>query len=95
VFGIDSTELMIVALAALIFLGPKELPSALRAAGRWVARIRAHARHFSAGLENIVRDAELAELEANWQADQRHKRADITTSPGPVPTDGPAERLRP
>jgi sec-independent protein translocase protein TatB len=66
-FGVDSTELLIVALAALIFIGPKELPGAMRTVGRWVGRARAHARHFTAGIENMMREAELEEMEKRWR----------------------------
>jgi len=66
-FGVDSSELLIVALAALIFIGPKELPTAMRTVGRWVGRIRAHARHFTAGIENMMREAELEEMERKWR----------------------------
>ena len=47
-FGVDTTELLIVAVAALIFIGPKELPGAMRTLGRWIGGARAHARHFNA-----------------------------------------------
>ena len=66
-FGVDTSELLIVAVAALIFIGPKELPSAMRTLGRWVGRARAHARHFSAGIENMMREAELEEMEKRWR----------------------------
>ena len=66
-FGVDTTELFIVALAALIFIGPKDLPVAMRTVGRWVGRIRAHARHFTAGIENMMREAELEEMEKKWR----------------------------
>jgi sec-independent protein translocase protein TatB len=66
-FGVDSTELLIVALAALVFIGPKELPGAMRMIGRWVGRARAHARHFTAGIENMMREAELEEMEKRWR----------------------------
>lgn len=66
-FGVDSTELLIIALAALIFIGPKELPTAMRTVGRWVGRARAHARHFTAGIENMMREAELEEMEKRWR----------------------------
>jgi sec-independent protein translocase protein TatB len=66
-FGVDTTELLIVALAALIFIGPKELPGAMRTVGRWVGRARAHARHFTAGIENMMREAELEEMEKRWR----------------------------
>ena len=66
-FGVDSLELFIVAIAALIFIGPKDLPVAMRTVGRWVGRIRAHARHFTAGIENMMREAELEEMEKKWR----------------------------
>ena len=66
-FGVDSTELLIIALAALVFIGPKELPGAMRTVGRWVGQARAHARHFTAGIENMMREAELEEMEKRWR----------------------------
>ena len=66
-FGVDTTEFLIVAVAALIFIGPKELPGAMRSVGRWVGKARAHARHFTAGIENMMREAELEEMEKRWR----------------------------
>ena len=66
-FGIDSSELLIVAIAALIFIGPKDLPRVMMTVGRWVGRARGYARHFTAGIENIVREAELEEMEKKWR----------------------------
>ena len=66
-FGVDSLELFIVAIAALVFIGPKDLPVAMRTVGRWVGRIRAHARHFTSGIENMMREAELEEMEKKWR----------------------------
>ena len=66
-FGVDSTELAIVAILALIFIGPKDLPRVLRTVGYWVGRMRGMARHFTSGLENIMREAELEEMEKKWR----------------------------
>lgn len=84
-FGIDSTELLVVAVAALIFIGPKELPGALRTLGRWVATIRAHARHLTGGLETIMREAEIAEMEAKWRtvSPAAEESTDPITPPAP------------
>jgi len=62
-FGIDSSELAVVAILALIFIGPKDLPKVMRTAGYWVGKVRGMARHFTSGIENMVRDAELEEME--------------------------------
>ncbi|WP_118856340.1 Sec-independent protein translocase protein TatB [Sphingomonas mesophila] len=66
-FGVDSIEFLIVAIAALIFIGPKELPGAMRAVGRWVGKVRGMARHFTSGIENMMREAELEEMERTWR----------------------------
>src|SRR4029079_5179841 len=62
-FGIDSSELAVVVILALIFIGPKDLPKVMRTVGYWVGRLRGIARHFTSGLENMVREAELEELD--------------------------------
>ena len=66
-FGVDSSELAVVAILALIFIGPKDLPKVMRTVGYWVGRVRGTARHFTAGIENIIREAELEEMEKKWR----------------------------
>jgi sec-independent protein translocase protein TatB len=66
-FGVDSTEFLIVAIAALIFIGPKELPATMRMIGRWVGKLRGMARHFTSGMETMMREAELEEMEKTWR----------------------------
>ena len=66
-FGVDTSELILVAVLALIFIGPKDLPKVLRTLGYWVGRVRGMARHFTSGIENMVREAELEEMEKRWR----------------------------
>ena len=68
-FGVDTSELILVAVLALIFIGPKDLPHALRAVGRWIGQVRGMARHFRSGLDTMMREAELEEMEKKWKAD--------------------------
>ena len=68
-FGIDSSELLLVAFVALIVIGPKDLPKALRVAGYWVGKARGVARQFRQGFDNMVREAELEEMEKRWAAE--------------------------
>ena len=51
-FGVDTSELILVAVLALIFIGPKDLPHALRAVGRWIGQVRGMARHFQSGIDD-------------------------------------------
>ena len=66
-FGIDASELLVVAVIALLFIGPKELPRVMMMIGRWVGKIRGYARHFTSGIENVIREAELEEMEKTWR----------------------------
>ena len=66
-FGVDSTEFVIVAVLALIFIGPKDLPKVMRTIGYWVGRMRGMARHFTSGIETMMREAELEEMERKWR----------------------------
>jgi sec-independent protein translocase protein TatB len=66
-FGVDTSELLLIAVVALVFIGPKDLPRAMRSVGRWVGKIRGMARHFNTGIEAMVREAELEEMEKQWR----------------------------
>ena len=58
--GVDTSELVLVAVLALIFIGPKDLPRVARSVGRWVAKGRAMAREFQDAIEDMAREADPA-----------------------------------
>ena len=98
-FGVDSTEFLIVAIAALLFIGPKDLPMAMRTVGRWVAKVRGMARHFTSGIETMMREAELEEMEKKWREEndrimrefpslEQQMKASDTHAPLPVDGEG-------
>ena len=66
-FDIAPTELLIVAIVALVVIGPKDLPGVMRTVGRWVGRARGMARHFRSGIDTMMREAELEEMEKKWR----------------------------
>ncbi|HVQ06862.1 MAG TPA: Sec-independent protein translocase protein TatB [Allosphingosinicella sp.] len=68
-FGIDSGELLIIAIVALVVIGPKDLPRVMRAVGNFVGQARGMARHFRSGIDAMLRESELADMEKKWQAD--------------------------
>lgn len=55
-------ELGVIVVLAVLILGPKELPTAMRTIARWVKRIRGLAREFQGHLDDVVREAELQEV---------------------------------
>ena len=67
-FGIDSGEILIIALVALVVIGPKDLPRAMRTIGNWVGRARGMAKHFRSGIDTMMRESELEDMEKTWKA---------------------------
>lgn len=67
-FDIAPTEFLLVVVVALVVIGPKDLPKAMRFVGKWMGKARAMARHFRAGMDTMMREAELEELEKQWKA---------------------------
>jgi sec-independent protein translocase protein TatB len=63
---IAPTELLLVAFVALVVIGPKDLPKAMRVVGYWVGKARGVGRQFRAGFDAMVREAELEEMEKKW-----------------------------
>ena len=56
------SELMLIGIVALVVIGPKDLPRALRVAGFWVRKARTLSREFQSSVEQMVREAELDEM---------------------------------
>lgn len=63
---IAPTELLLCAVVALVVIGPKDLPKAMRVLGHWVGRMRGMARQFRSGFDAMVREAEFEEMQRKW-----------------------------
>jgi sec-independent protein translocase protein TatB len=61
-FDIGWSELVLIGIVALIVIGPKELPTALRTAGLWMGKVRRMASEFQGQFQEAMREAEMAEL---------------------------------
>ncbi|MFN3423733.1 MAG: Sec-independent protein translocase protein TatB [Novosphingobium meiothermophilum] len=66
-FDIGASELLLLVIVAIVVIGPKDLPMALRTAGRWVAKMRRMSNHFRSGIETMIREAEMEEMERKWK----------------------------
>ena len=67
-FDISWTELLVIAVVALIAIGPKELPRVLYEAGKWARRAKMMAGEFQRHFTDLMQEAELDELRKQAQA---------------------------
>lgn len=67
-FNIGAEELLLIVVVAILVIGPKDMPLALRTAGRWIGKVRRVSGHFRAGIDSMIREAEMEEMEAKWKA---------------------------
>lgn len=66
-FDIGASELLMIVIVAVVVIGPKDMPMALRTAGRWIGKMRRVSSHFRSGIDAMVREAELEEMERKWR----------------------------
>ena len=67
-FGIDSPELLVIAIVALVVIGPKELPGLLKSWGAWMAKMRGMASEFRGHVDEMVRQSDLDEVKKQLTA---------------------------
>lgn len=83
-FGIEPSEYLLVAIVALVVIGPKDLPRVMRVVGQWVGRARGIARHFRSGFDEMVRQAEMEEMEKRWKSENERI---MREHPSPAPDE--------
>jgi len=66
-FDFSMGQLALIGVTALICIGPKELPGALRAVGKMVGKARGMAREFQTNVDDMLRDSEIDELKKQVQ----------------------------
>jgi sec-independent protein translocase protein TatB len=69
--GLGVTEIIALAVLALLVVGPKDLPLMMRKLGKWMAKLRAMANEFRTGFDELARQAELDELKREVEALRR------------------------
>ncbi|HZK90017.1 MAG TPA: Sec-independent protein translocase protein TatB [Stellaceae bacterium] len=62
-FDIGWPEFMVIGVVALLVIGPKDLPAALKVAGYWVRKARSLSREFHSSVEQMMREVELHEVQ--------------------------------
>jgi len=67
-FDIGWAEMAVIAVVALLVIGPRDLPRALYTVGRWAGKARGMLRELQQGMEDIAREAELEDMKKKFDA---------------------------
>ncbi|MEO0699699.1 MAG: Sec-independent protein translocase protein TatB, partial [Pseudomonadota bacterium] len=106
-FDIGALELLVIVIVAVLVIGPKDMPLAMRTAGRWIGKVRKVSAHFRTGVDAMVREAELEDMEKKWKArneeimrqhppsDEASASAQAASMTGPPAIEGPEEVVKP
>jgi sec-independent protein translocase protein TatB len=81
-FDFDASKLVILGIAALIFIGPKDLPRVLRQVGSFVAKMRRMASEFQGQFMDAMKESEMEDLKKDMQEIADQAKADISFDPG-------------
>lgn len=77
-FDVDISELAVIAVVALVVIGPKDLPKVLRVMGQWTRKARLMAGEFQRSVDDMMRESELDDLKKQAMAiNQTGLRAEV------------------
>lgn len=88
-FDLGWGEILVIAVVAILVVGPKDLPRLMKGIGEWVAKARRMASHFQAGVDEMIRQAELEHLRKDLNTIRKDLRTPITMDPKTTTTPPP------
>ncbi len=91
-FDITSSKLLILAIIALLVVGPKDLPLLLRTVGKYLGIIRRHADEFRAQLDEAIRESELHELKKEFENVGREMKSTMEEGARAIDTEAQSAR---
>jgi sec-independent protein translocase protein TatB len=83
---VGATEYLVIAIVALIVVGPKDLPVLLRKLGQFVAKLRGMASEFRASFDEMARQSELDELRKEVEAMRSGQLTDMAAKASGIET---------
>ncbi len=88
-FDLGWGEILVIAVVAILVVGPKDLPRLMKGIGEWVAKARRMAAHFQSGVDEMIRQAELEDLRKDLNTIRRDLRAPVIMDPKTTTTPPP------
>ena len=90
--GMGGFEAVIIALLALVIVGPKDLPVLMRKLARWVSKVRGMATEFRMSFDELARQSELDELRR--EVDALRRGDPLASGPVRARPDRPRDQRR-
>jgi len=98
-FDVGWSELFVIAVVAIVVIGPKDLPKLMRSFGHYAGKVRRTAAEFQRQFEEAMREAELEEVKKAIESAKAESTLDLNAPPGsPVMVankEQPAEAIEP
>jgi sec-independent protein translocase protein TatB len=90
-FDIGWSELLVIAVVAIVVVGPKELPKLMRSFGFYAGKLRRAAADFRRQFDEAMREAELEEVKQAIESVRTETRALADKAPldRPLMVEGP------
>jgi sec-independent protein translocase protein TatB len=79
-FDLTSSKLLLLAVVALLVIGPKDFPVLLRTIGKYMGIIRGHAKEFRAQFDEAMRESELGQLKKDMESIAQETEASLSTT---------------
>jgi len=76
-FDLGWSEILVIAVVAILVVGPNDLPRMMRTVGEWVGKMRRMAQHFQAGVDEMIRQSELEDLRKDLKTIHREVNAPL------------------
>jgi sec-independent protein translocase protein TatB len=92
-FDLGWSEILVIAVVAILVVGPKDLPRLMRTVGEWVARARRMAAHFQSGVDEMIRQSELEDLRNDLKAMHRDMNTPVATTTPRISTTPPPDKM--
>ena len=86
-FDLSIWEIAIVVVVAILVVGPRELPRALATAGKWLRKFRSISNSLRSGLDDIIRETEMEEMEGKWAQQNKQIMAEYQNEMHPFVSD--------
>jgi sec-independent protein translocase protein TatB len=85
-FEISWSEILILAVVTLVFVGPKELPGFLRMLGKYAGALRKQANEFRKHFDDAMREAELDSMKKEIEAMQAKINSEVMGAKSSIDT---------